>query len=99
MTIAMCPVPAFKTFLSHRYKSSDVNEYFFEIFSDRAEVVFDVDEAAGATNVTRLDRMIRSSHGFVAIYPFAPDPKLADAPVRQQRRHASQGIALLGAAV
>ena len=86
----MCPVPAFKVFLSHRYKSPDVNEYFFEIFSERAEVVFDVDEAAGGTNVTRLERMIRSSNGFVAIYPFVPDPELVNTPLRQQRRHASR---------
>ncbi len=86
----MCPVPAFKVFLSHRYKSPDVNEYFFEIFSERAEVVFDVDEAAGGTNVTRLERIIRSSNGFVAIYPLVPDPGLVNTPLRQQRRDASR---------
>ena len=83
-------VPAFQAFLSHRYKSPAVNEYFFDILSDSAEMIFDVDDPDGATNVTRLERMMRACHGFIAIYPFVPDPKLAGAPLRQQRRKAAR---------
>ena len=32
-----------KAFLSHRYKSPDVNLYFHQLFSEVAEVQFDVD--------------------------------------------------------
>ena len=86
----MSQLPAFKAFLSHRYKSPEVNEYFFELFGQQADVVFDVDAAEGATNVTRLERMIRSSDGFIGIYPFVPDPKLSASPLREQRRQAAK---------
>src|ERR1041385_1936806 len=61
---------SFKAFLSHRYKSPDINLYFFRLFSETAEVQFEVDEGTTATNVTRLERMIRNSDAFIGIYPF-----------------------------
>lgn len=61
---------SFKAFLSHRYKSPEVNLYFFDLFSEIAEVQFEVDEGTFATNVTRLERMIRGSDAFIGIYPF-----------------------------
>ncbi|MGC4082867.1 MAG: hypothetical protein QM736_12325 [Vicinamibacterales bacterium] len=56
-----------KAFLSHRYQSPAVNTYLHEIFSEVAEVQFDVDRGTGATNVTRLERMIRDTDAFVGI--------------------------------
>ena len=60
----------FKSFLSHRYKSADVNLYFFDLFKEIAEVQFEVDEGEFSTNVTRLEKMVRDSDAFIGIYPF-----------------------------
>lgn len=62
---------SFKAFLSHRYKSPKDNLYFFNLFSEIAEVQFEVDEGTSVLNVTRLERMIRDSNGFIGIYPFS----------------------------
>ena len=48
----------FKSFLSHRYKSPDVNLYFFDIFSRQSEVQFEVDVGSAPTCVTRLEYSI-----------------------------------------
>ena len=61
---------AFSTFLSHRYKSPEANLFFFKLFADIAEIQFEVDEGTFATNVTRLERMIRAAYAFIGIYPF-----------------------------
>src|SRR5258708_7124789 len=61
---------SFKAFLSRRYKSPAVNLYFFKLFSEIAEVQFEVDEGAFAMNVTRVERMIRGADAFIGIYPF-----------------------------
>jgi len=61
----------FKSFLSHRYKSADVNLYFFNLFKEFAEVQFEVDEGQFSTNVTRLEKMIRDCDAFIGIYPFS----------------------------
>ena len=61
---------SFKAFLSHRYKSPEVNLYFFNIFKEVAEVQFEVDEGEFSTNVTRLESMILNSDAFIGIYPF-----------------------------
>jgi hypothetical protein len=60
----------FRAFLSHRYKSPRVNEYFFSLFDGIATPVFRVDEGTKATSVTRLERMVRDSDGFIGLYPF-----------------------------
>jgi hypothetical protein len=60
----------FRAFLSHRYKSPRVNEYFFSLFDGIATPVFQVDEGTKATSVTRLERMVRDSDGFIGLYPF-----------------------------
>ena len=62
--------PAFKVFLSHRYKSSEVNQYFFELLASHGDLQFEVDIGTKATNVTRLERLVRDSDAFVGIYPF-----------------------------
>jgi hypothetical protein len=59
-------------FLSHKYDASDVNAFFFGLFSGLAEVQFEVDEGKTSTNVTRLERMIRNSDAFIGIYPSGP---------------------------
>lgn len=64
------PRLSIQVFLSHRYKSPDANLYFFRLFAEQAEVQFEVDEGVFATNVTRLERMIRGADGFIGIYPF-----------------------------
>ena len=60
----------FKAFLSHRYKSTEVNLFFHEMFRELASVQFEIDLGSLPTNVTRLERMIRSSDAFVGIYSF-----------------------------
>jgi hypothetical protein len=64
------PKPALTAFLSHKYKAPAVNDYFFRLFSRTANVEFEVDEGSLATNVTRLERLIRDADAFIGIYPF-----------------------------
>jgi hypothetical protein len=68
---------AFTAFLSHQYRATDVNCFFFDLFDRAAEVQFEIDEGAFATNVTRLERKVRNADAFVGIYPLSahdPDP-------------------------
>ena len=75
----------FRAFLSHRYKSPEVNLYFHKLFAETAEVQFEVDESDGDLNVTCLERMIRDAHAFIGIYPFAGDP---DEPASSEKLRA-----------
>ena len=75
-----------QVFLSHRYKSPEVNLYFFDIFRQFAQVQFEVDRGSSALSVTRLERMLQSADAFVGIYPypdleerFPPRARLLDA--------------------
>ncbi len=77
-----------KAFLSHRYQSPVVNTYFHEVFSEVAELQFDVDRGTGSTNVTRLERMIRDTDAFVGIYPY--DGEGDERPTRQLLLEASR---------
>jgi hypothetical protein len=61
---------ALTAFLSHKYKAPAVNEYFFRLLWKSAHVEFEVDVGSAATNVTRLERLVRDADGFVGIYPF-----------------------------
>lgn len=79
---------AFTTFLSHRYKSPEVNLFFFGLFAETAEVQFEVDEGTFSTNVTRLERMIRAADAFMGIYPFPGDAEAAKQP--EELRKASR---------
>jgi hypothetical protein len=63
---------SFSTFLSHKYNSPVVNEFFFRLFSGLADVQFEIDAGKTATNVTRLERMVRDADAFIGIYPFEP---------------------------
>jgi hypothetical protein len=64
----------FRAFLSHRYKSPEVNEYFFQWFAAaEANPQFAVDQGTIATSVTRLERLIRGADAFIGIYPFPDD--------------------------
>ena len=76
-----------KVFLSHRYKSPEVNLYFFQIFHDFAHVYFEVDVGQKPICMTRLERMIQSADAFVGIYPF-PDPN--EYPTREKLLEASR---------
>jgi hypothetical protein len=71
---------SFTTFLSHRYKSPEINIFFFKLFADIAEIQFNVDEGTFATNVTRLERMIRAADAFIGIYPFPGTSEAAQQP-------------------
>jgi hypothetical protein len=61
---------AFSAFLSHRYRSPSVNRFFFRMFAEVANVEFSVDKGSFATNVTRLERLMRDADAFVGLYPF-----------------------------
>jgi hypothetical protein len=63
-----------RIFLSHRYKSAEVNQRFFELINESAVVQFEVDEGVKATSTTRLERMIRDVDAFVGIYALDDDP-------------------------
>ena len=65
--------PSFKVFLSHRYESPFANQHFFDVLTQFADIQFEVDVGTKATNVTRLERLIRDSDAFVGIYPFPSD--------------------------
>jgi hypothetical protein len=71
---------SFSAFLSHKYAASAVNEYFFRLLSHHADVQFEVDAGKTATNVTRLERMIRDADAFIGIYPFEPIDLAAPSP-------------------
>ena len=62
--------PTFKAFLSHRYKSPDANQRFFDVLSAHGNVQFEVDVGVKSTNVTRLELFIRGADAFVGVYPF-----------------------------
>jgi len=83
----MQPLPL-KAFLSHRYKSPEVNLYFHELFTESAEVQFEVDVGSLPTNVTRLERMIRNSDAFIGIFPYPGKPKESANP--NELRNASK---------
>jgi hypothetical protein len=61
----------FKAFLSHRYHSPDINSCFFRLFAERAQVQFSVDRGTIATNVTRLERLVRDVDAFIGLYSFS----------------------------
>ena len=87
-------LPAFKVFLSHRYKSPETNLFFFKLFAERAVLQFEVDEGVESrplgggvvqsvpTNVTRLERMIRDTDAFIGLYPLSLAP--TDVPTQAQ---------------
>ena len=79
---------AFKCFLSHRYKSADVNLYFFDVFARHSEVQFEVDVGSAPTCVTRLERMINNSDAFIGIYPFSDDT--SKVPTKDELLNASK---------
>ncbi len=62
-------------FLSHRYRSVEVNLFFWRIISDVQKVTFRVDEGRSFTSATRLERLIRDADGFVGVYPLPGDPQ------------------------
>jgi hypothetical protein len=67
--------PVFKAFLSHRYKSPEINRYFFNLFADEAVVQFTVDRGSYHTNVTRLERLMRDADAFVGLFSLSHDKK------------------------
>jgi hypothetical protein len=86
--LAIVPGVAMNIFLSHKYKAPKVNEFFFKLCSDIRKFEFSVDEGTIATNVTRLERLVRDADGFLAIYPFDDDG--AGAPSLAELKEASK---------
>jgi len=76
-------------FLSHRYKSPEVNLRFFQLFSAVAQVQFSVDYGDLATNVTRLEYLIRDADAFIGIYPLGVEAsaKVTPEEARKQSRY------------
>jgi len=75
-----------KVFLSHRYKATAVNLYFFRLLSEVADVQFMVDSPdlvvtdkrlERRTSVTRLERRLRDADAFIGVYPI-PTPQEAE---------------------
>jgi hypothetical protein len=64
---------AFEAFLSHRYKSPDVNLYFYNLFTETASVQFRVDIGSQSLSTARLERLIREAQGFIGIYSIPGD--------------------------
>ena len=54
-------------------KSPDVNRRFFDVLIKHGNLQFAVDVGVKATNVTRLERLVRNADAFVGIYPFPSD--------------------------
>jgi hypothetical protein len=69
MTVMRQNLIELKAFLSHRYKSPEINLFFFKMISNEAKVHFEVDVGTKATNVTRLERMIKNADAFIGLYP------------------------------
>ena len=55
---------SFKAFLSHRYRSTEINLYFFELFKEIAEVQFEVDDKVSkveiAVNETSVNKAVET---------------------------------------
>jgi hypothetical protein len=71
---------ALKAFLSHRYKSPEINLFFFNLFATAAHIQFEVDVGTKRINVTRIERMIREADAFIGIYPLPGDATRAPPP-------------------
>jgi hypothetical protein len=78
-----------RAFLSHRYRSPAVNLRFFDIFSQAAQVQFSVDLGELATNVTRLERLVRDADAFIGVYPLSLPAQSEVTPeeLRKQSRY------------
>lgn len=74
-----------RAFLSHRYGSPAVNLRFFDLFSRAAQVQFSVDFGELATNVTRLERLVRDADAFIGLYPLDV-PALAETGAEELRK-------------
>lgn len=82
----MSQLSSLKAFLSHSYKASHINLFFYALLSEVLEIHFDVDESTMATNVTRLERLIRDADVFIGIFPI-PE-KLGDDPEEEDLQKA-----------
>lgn len=79
--------PTIKVFLSHRYKATAVNLFFFRLLSEVADIQFIIDSPdlvvsdkrlERRTSVTRLERRLRDADAFIGVYPI-PTQHEADA--------------------
>lgn len=82
----MTKKPSWSLFLSHQYAAPDLNLFFYKLFSEVADVQFEVDRGKFATNVTRLERKIRAADAFVGIYPFSQSDPTPEA-LREESRY------------
>lgn len=77
-----------EAFLSHRYRSPDVNLQVYEQISSVVPISFRVDRGVLQISVVRLQRLIRDADGFVGVYPAPGD--LRASHTREQLRHDSR---------
>lgn len=89
VTSAVSKLRPLRAFLSHRYGSPAINLRFHDLFSRAALVQFSVDFGELATNVTRLERLIREADAFIGIYPLsaAPQEPVTTEIAQQQSRY------------
>ncbi len=69
----MLPRLRFRAFLSHDTDAAELNMAFFQIFSDVAEVQFEVDRSPGSLNITHLERRLRDCDAMIGIFPYQGD--------------------------
>ncbi len=79
---------AITAFLSHKYKAPAVNLYFFKLLSRNIEIQFEVDSGSLATNVTRLERLVKKADAFLGLYPYDEVP--AGQPSQTELKNAAR---------
>jgi hypothetical protein len=62
-----------RVFLSHRYKSAEVNLRLFEPLTKDFDARFAVNDGLERTSTTRLERLIRESDAFVGFHSLPDD--------------------------
>ncbi|SHN46259.1 TIR domain-containing protein [Cryptosporangium aurantiacum] len=65
--------PTAKVFLSHSYRSPEINLRFFDKVAELTDLRFEVDRKGLRLSTTRLERLIRNTDYFVGFYPLRGD--------------------------
>lgn len=76
-------------FLSHKYRSAEVNLALYEALRQAADIRFEVDEGSPETSITRLARMIRRADCFIGMFTLLGEPGQAyeASQLRSQSRY------------
>jgi hypothetical protein len=62
-------------FLSHKYRSFEVNLALHAALRESADIRFEVDEGLPETSITRLARMVRRADCFIGMFTLPGDPR------------------------